>query len=465
MKIKWGLFIILIGLVSSCAKKTSPPTQAGELDAAAAAQAAADVSNPAARIKFEVLESGGSFAFPGDSAPQNLTSLDEAVYSGNQVIFTNVLPFPRTTEKDYFIVWSADSFSQAVTSVEYKANTSTGELKSSEVAERTQATYDPVSRRYFISFSELFAGRRVDITPSDQQTLRLNVIFQNGTTTEVVLKFRVAGIPPKPSIVEDVFQKQNAQESAALLNNSALEVGAQYVLNSTSRPLKLWAQTNLVVQANYRSFLTLSRSRSGPVSQSNVDPRVIAYMVCDPYDTQPDSPLSRTEQHLASSDISSQLAVSVGKSTKTELGKISTEGEWISVIVPAGEFVKLRIMAGPAGGANSALAAQQTITRGWDSEIITRPTHCPFPNAGTASPGPDAVAAHPHHDAPFLESYAVGGVEITGGYETESLFSEVSETLPPLELPRSRAIQTIDIIFGNLIPADAIPTWTSIVHL
>ena len=72
---------------------------------------------------------------------------------------------------------------------------------------------------------------------------------------------------------------------------------------------------------------------------------------------------------------------------------------------------------------------------------------------------------HPHHAADFQETYTFGGAHVTGQYETYTLFSEIDELQPPLELPAVRSTTQVDIIYGDPVPASAIPTWNSVIHL
>ena len=163
------------------------------------------------------------------------------------------------------------------------------------VSPRTQASYDPVTRRYFIAFSEIFRGRSGAISPADEQILHLNFVFQDGKTTSLDLKFRVNGVPPKADLIAGAVPTLAPADASLSASSGQLAVSSQTVENPANRPLKLWVKVKQLQIPTYESFVTMNRVRSGPVSISGLDPRVIQIVAPMCTDSQPDSPFPTSE--------------------------------------------------------------------------------------------------------------------------------------------------------------------------
>ena len=279
-----SLIVVIFTILTACGQKKSPSTgpsvvspQDGGISANSAAQLAPrivrasqrDDTTPDSNFNFSAPRIGDQIVAEADSLTfPNPVQILELESEGQSTAGKN--DSQEDLKNPPFLVWDEKALSSPIVDAYYEHRMIDPALHGEGTGKRIPASFDPITRWWFIPILDLLDGKPQNAESSDNHWLLLDLDLESGARIRVKVLLRIHGSPvkiiPKPVPVKVAL---TTAELGTALEKQLTLLEEDYP-NPTPRRLRLWinAQGILTLHSGLKSSRHLANPHSPP---TNVD--------------------------------------------------------------------------------------------------------------------------------------------------------------------------------------------------
>jgi hypothetical protein len=329
-KISWISILVALGggWVSAC--------NLNHHAAQSQASASAASSAYARHLRLQLVVGDGAIEnVPGDHA---LGWADGDLNQQGDVVSIEkrlALPDLSQGENPLYFTWSDAWSGSTIIGATYDLEQINDQGRVKDLANGQGVERDAATGRWFVSLSRLFAGHEFEINPLDQQILTLNFVCADGSSVSTQVRFNLDGLIPDHFLQSDTLTGLEAALNTPADASSSYTYEVSRVVNSTRRPLVVWAR---VASVSVSVMTWISQEQLAFDSKNN-RAQVSGF---DHYFSQ---------ATLAPAGFTASLATPFTASLESTFLAASS-GEWASVTVAPGASLQLSWQADPLGQSN-----------------------------------------------------------------------------------------------------------------
>lgn len=331
-----------------------------------------------------------------------LTELDEALLSGEQLLFLNNFHLPQKTQpKELFLVWPDELLGSPIQNATYSHRAF---LNAKPVGGSgsgpTPAWHDSAHQRWYIPLSSLFNNGTYTadaVELSHLQEVHLDLVPQKGANQTFDLQFHI--LPPLPSISLKPVQFLGPQSSPATTSSTFLKTGwevqREVLTNPTPKTLTLWIQAGSTL-GKMKITTHLNQSHNLPSFFSFFNPTF--------------QPSLQEEGSEGDAQIHSLLVI---HQDGTQESHALNTGQWFPVSLYPSEDLTLSWLAGPTPSTPLC-----TVPGSTNAFFIRKPTPPPMGLPQGPFMG-NPIQEQPWPLVPYQLSWNLASVALAGDWQRE----------------------------------------------